>query len=136
MLGKEFIKTKLDQYKGDIKNRIEPVINQILDAKVGPEEESKLAAQSEDVGEEQGEGKKEEQQLGPDEKRQNLERNLTQDTDQETFDMLEKRKQTSMLHSQGESDHSGSSYHGPGKPMSGKSNSNMWQRNFDNHQGN
>jgi hypothetical protein len=131
MLGKEFIKTKLDQYKDDLKSRIEPVINQILDTKVGSEEESKLAAQSEDAGEE-----KEEQQLSPDEKRQNLERNLTQDTDQETFDMLEKRKQTSMLHSQGESDHSGSSYHGPGKPMSGKTNSNMWQRNFDNHQGN
>jgi hypothetical protein len=44
-------------------------------------------------------------------------------------------RQQSMQDSQGVADHSGSSYHGPGKPGE-KSNANMWQRNFDNHQGN
>jgi hypothetical protein len=69
-------------------------------------------------------------------KREKLRQNLLNKDDQEHFDELEKSRQTSMLHSQGEPDHSGSSYHGPGKPMSGKTNSNMWQRNFNNHQGN
>jgi hypothetical protein len=44
-------------------------------------------------------------------------------------------RQQSMHSSQGVADHSGSSYHGPGKPGE-KTNSNMWQRNFENHQGN
>ena len=44
-------------------------------------------------------------------------------------------KQQSMEDSQGVADHSGSSYHGPGKPAE-RTNANMWQRNFDNHQGN
>jgi hypothetical protein len=48
---------------------------------------------------------------------------------------IEKGKQESLAKSQGVSDHSGSSYHGPGKPGE-KSNAGMWQRNFDNHQGN
>jgi hypothetical protein len=69
-------------------------------------------------------------------RRERLRQNMLNKEDQDHFDELERARQTSMLHSQGQSDHSGSSYHGPGKPMSGKTNSNMWQRNFDNHQGN
>lgn len=46
--------------------------------------------------------------------------------------------QQSMMASQGVPDKrntGGSSYNGPGRP-GGKFNSNMWQRNYDNHQGN
>lgn len=49
---------------------------------------------------------------------------------------LIQRKQTSMKASQGVSDHSGSAYKGPGNVDHEKVNSNMAQRNFDNHQGN
>lgn len=53
----------------------------------------------------------------------------------EADDSFVHSKQESMKASQGVADHSGSSYHGPGKPGD-KSNANMWQRNFENHQGN
>ena len=46
-----------------------------------------------------------------------------------------RRREQSMLHSQGISDHSGSSYHGPNKPGE-RANDNKLKRNFDNHQGN
>jgi hypothetical protein len=46
-----------------------------------------------------------------------------------------KGKQESLRASQGITDHSGCSYHGPGKPGENV-NSNMAQRNFENHQGN
>ena len=53
----------------------------------------------------------------------------------EPDDSFIQSKQESMLASQGVADHSGSSYHGPGKGGD-RTNSNMWQRNFENHQGN
>lgn len=53
----------------------------------------------------------------------------------EANDSFIQSRQQSMLDSQGIADHSGSSYHGPGKPGE-KSNSNMWHRNYENHQGN
>jgi len=46
------------------------------------------------------------------------------------------RKETSMLASQGKSDHSGSGYHGPGNVDHEKVDSNMAQRNFINHDSN
>jgi hypothetical protein len=65
-------------------------------------------------------------------RRQKLQKNFTVP---EANNPLEQSKQQSMKDSQGVADHSGSSYHGPGRPGD-KSNSNMWQQNFDNHQGN
>lgn len=65
-------------------------------------------------------------------RRQNLQKNFSVP---EANNPLEQGKQQSMKDSQGVADHSGSSYHGPGKPGE-KSNSSMWQQNFDNHQGN
>lgn len=65
-------------------------------------------------------------------RRENLKKNLEVPEADNSFIQ---GKQQSMKASQGISDHSGSSYHGPGKPGD-KSNSNMWQRNFENHQGN
>jgi len=44
-------------------------------------------------------------------------------------------KEESLSTSQGIADHSGSAHHAPGKPGE-RTNSNMWQRNFENHQGN
>jgi hypothetical protein len=55
---------------------------------------------------------------------------------QENLDNDLKKKETSMLASQGKSDHSGSAYHGPGNIDHEKVDSNMAQRNFDNHQSN
>lgn len=65
-------------------------------------------------------------------KRENLRKQMEVPEAENPF--IEARQQ-SMQDSQGIADHSGSSYHGPGKPGD-KSNANMWQRNFDNHQGN
>lgn len=65
-------------------------------------------------------------------RRANLKRNMEIP---EADDSFIQSKQQSMMDSQGFPDHSGSSYHGPGKPGE-TSNANMWQRNFDNHQGN
>lgn len=65
-------------------------------------------------------------------KRKNLERNFSMP---DPNDPSELAKQKSYKQSQGVSDHSGSSYNGPGKPGENV-NSNMAHRNFDNHQGN
>lgn len=65
-------------------------------------------------------------------KRKNMQKNFEVP---EPNNAIEKGKQESLAKSQGIADHSGSSYHGPGKPGE-KSNASMWQRNFDNHQGN
>ncbi len=65
-------------------------------------------------------------------KRRNLQKNFEVP---EPNNAIERGKQESLAKSQGIADHSGSSYHGPGKPGE-KSNASMWQRNFDNHQGN
>lgn len=65
-------------------------------------------------------------------RRENLKKQMiNEEGEQETL----KRRQESMKKSQGVADHSGSSYPGPGKPGE-KTNANMWQRNFENHQGN
>lgn len=65
-------------------------------------------------------------------RRENLQKNMEMPGPDDSFIQ---GKQQSMMASQGVADHSGSSYHGPGKPGE-RSNANMWQRNFDNHQGN
>lgn len=65
-------------------------------------------------------------------RRESLKRNMEMP---EPNDSFIQSKQQSMMASQGVADHSGSSYHGSGRPGE-KINSNMWQRNFDNHQGN
>jgi hypothetical protein len=65
-------------------------------------------------------------------KRHNLQKNFTIP---EADDAIAQAQQQSLKSSQGMPDHSGSSYHGPGRPGE-KINANMAQRNFENHQGN
>lgn len=55
---------------------------------------------------------------------------------QKNFEVKQKSRDQSMRDSQGEADHSGSGYHGPGNIDREKVNSNMARRNYNNHQGN
>lgn len=67
-------------------------------------------------------------------KRENLRKKF--EVKEAPLENIEAARQKSMLASQGVADHSGSSVHGAGQNLDGKSNSSMWQRNFNNHQGN
>lgn len=134
MIGEEFVRSRINKYAGQIKSKIRPILLSILE-----EDERKMKSLSslENSNETNStENEEDEISLSSEKKRNNLVKNLTKEEEKEHFDAIEKARQTSMLHSQGQADHSGSGYHGPGKPGSGKNNSNMWQRNFDNHQGN
>lgn len=93
--------------------------------------ESKLSEEKPDITHETQSGQNEDEEL-KEKRRQNLQKNFTVP---EAHNPVEQGRQQSMKDSQGVADHSGSSYHGPGRPGD-KSNSNMWQQNFDNHQGN
>lgn len=98
-----------------------------LEKKMEEPSEEELASRA------QADGKEPQKEQGQRErKRKNMQKNFEIP---EPNNAIEKGKQQSLAKSQGIADHSGSSYHGPGKPGE-KSNSSMWQRNFDNHQGN
>jgi hypothetical protein len=134
MIGEEFIRNKVDLLKREIKTRARPFLEEYL------REDGPRATKSKDLEDVElkarASGAKTEVDPEAEERRRNLERNFSKQDDADLFEQREKAKQTSMLHSQGEADHSGSGYHGPGKPTPGKTHSNMAQRNFENHQGN
>jgi hypothetical protein len=138
MMGEEYIKTKLNKYRNGLMAKIAPIMDSLTEIKeeVKKEAEAKSNNLKFDASDINTEAKDSSSTEELEQNRQNAVKNFTQEDEQDLLAAKEKARQTSMLHSQGQSDHSGSSYHGPGKPMSGKTNSNMWQRNFDNHQGN